>query len=259
MKKETEFALYRAIARGNLSFDYVDRLFDIYLAGEINTIEDFHSEPKDFHTFILNNLDSFACEDEEDEFFISSIAYDKLRAFKPVANKYFRTYRVHQEQFAREVEELVGHDKTARILEVGSGEVPYSSMLLGRDGYNVTSMDNFYVSEECLAKFNVKSFRQMFNATTSVKNYDIVVARRPCSAIENIVSNCHRERVPYFMRLCGCNAPGGHISGWRNILSSIDEDIQYNSAYAYNLEGSSFNEPSKIKDLIWMDTDRTYS
>ena len=212
MKKETEFALYRAMrGRGKLSFDDVDKLFNIYLAGEIEKIEDFHSEPKDFHTFILDNLNYFNCTDEEDEFFVGSIAYDKIRAFKPVANKYFRTYRVHQEHFAKEVEELVNYDKRARILEVGSGEVPYSSILLGRDGYNVTSMDNFCVSEDCLAKFNVKSFRQMFNAKTSVKNYDIVVARRPCSAIENIVANCHREKIPYFMRLCGCNAPGGRV------------------------------------------------
>lgn len=259
MKKETEFALYKEIKEGNLSFNDVDRLFDIYLEGEIETVEDFHTEPKDFHSFIRNNLDSFDCHNDEEEFCVTSIAYDKVRAFKPVADKYFRVYRIYQEQFAKEVEELVDHDKSTRILEVGSGEVPYSSILLGRDGYNVTSMDNFCVSEDCLAKFNVKSFRQMFNAKTSVKNYDIVVARRPCSAIENIVANCHREKIPYFMRLCGCNAPGGHVSGWRNILSSIDEDIRYNAAYAYNLDGSDFNKPSKIQDLIWLDTDRTYS
>ena len=260
MKKETEFALYRELRKGNLSHEDVDRLFDIYTRTEIQTVEDLHKEPKDFHEFIVNNLDGFANVDEEDDVLVGCLAYDKLRAFKPIANKYYRTYRVHQEQFAREVEELVGHDKSVKILEIGSGEIPYSSILLGQDGYNITSMDNFYISAECLSRFNVKSFRQMFNLTTTVKPYDIVVARRPCTAIESIVSTCHREKVPYFMRLCGCNAPGGHISGWRNILSSIDENIQYKTSYAYNLEGTPFDVPSsKMEDLIFIDTDRTYS
>ena len=259
MRKETEFALYRELRRGDLTYEDIDRLFDIYTQNEIRTIDDLHTEPFDFHTFILNNLDGFANEDEEDDVLVGSVAYDKVRAFKPIANKYYRTYRVHQEQFAREVEELVGHDKSVKILEIGSGEIPYSSILLGRDGYDITSMDNFYISSKCLAQFNVKSFRQMFNITTSVKPYDIVVARRPCTAIESIVSTCHRERVPYFMKLCGCNAPGGHISGWKNILSSIDDKIKYKSTYAYNLEGTPYDVPTRIEDLILFDTDRAYS
>ena len=101
MKKETEFALYREMRRGDLTYEDIDRLFDIYTRYEINTVEDLHTEPKDFHSFIMNNLDGFANLDEEDEILTGSVAYDKIRAFKPIANKYYRIYRVHQEQFAR--------------------------------------------------------------------------------------------------------------------------------------------------------------
>lgn len=258
MKKETEFALYEAMKCGGLTCMDIDRLFDIYTAVEITTLNDLYKDHNDFRTFIVNNMDFFDNEEKDDRRLISSVAFLKLRCFRIITNKFFRTHREYQETFAKEVEELVGHDKSVKILEVGSGEVPFSSIILGNDGYNITTMDDFYVSPECLAHFNVKSFRQLFNHTTRVKDYDIVVGRRPCSAIESIVASCKRDNVPYFMKLCGCKSPTGNISGWKPILTGLDRGITFNSTYAYNLNRASFVEPSKLEDIIMMDSDMSY-
>ncbi len=259
MKKETEFALYEAMKRGGLVSLDIDRLFDIYTTIEVTTIDDLFKDHSDFRSFIIDNIEFFDLEEDSDKGLISSVAYLKLRCFRILSNKFFKTHRGYQETFAKEVEELVGRDKSVKILEVGSGEIPFSSIILGNDGYDVTTMDDFFVSPECLAHFNVKSFRQLFNDTTRVKDYDIVVGRRPCSAIESIVASCKRDNIPYFMKLCGCKSPTGNISGWRPILTSLDRGITFNATYAYNLKDSPFNKLSKVEDIIMMDTDRSYA
>ena len=259
MKKETEFALYEAMKKGGLTCMDIDRLFDIYTAVEITTLNDLYKDHNDFRVFISNNLEFFDKEDREDGRLISSVAFLKLRCFRIITNKFFKTHREYQESFAKEVEAVVGHDKNVKILEVGSGEVPFSSIILGNDGYNITTMDNFYISPECLSHFNVKSFRQLFNDTTRVKDFDIVVGRRPCSAIVSIVASCKRDKVPYFMKLCGCKSPTGNISGWMPILTGLDRGIVFDSTYAYNFKDATFEHPSTLEDIIMMDTDRGYA
>ena len=256
MKKETEFALHEAMKNGGLSCLDVDRLFDIYTTHEITTIQDLYRDHSDFRSFVLSHLNDFV---EEERTIIPTVAFLKLRCFRTISHKFFKQHRQHQENFAKEIEELVGHDKSVKILEVGSGDIPYSSILLGNDGYNITTIDNFNVSAECLANFNVKSFRQMFSATTRVKDYDIVVGRRPCTAIESIVASCKRDNVPYFMKLCGCKSPNGSISGWTKVLRGLDRGITFNSTYAYNLDNTPFVEPSKLDDIIMLDLDRSYN
>ncbi len=259
MKKETEFALYEAMKGGGLTCMDIDRLFDIYTAVEITTLQDLYKDHNDFRTFIVDNMEFFNNEDKDDRRLISSVAFLKLRCFRIITNKFFRTHREYQETFAKEVEAVVGHDKSVKILEVGSGEVPFSSIILGSDGYDVTTMDDFYISPKCLENFSVKSFRQLFNDTTRVKDFDIVVGRRPCSAIENIVASCKRDNVPYFMKLCGCKSPTGNISGWKPILTTLDRGITFNSTYAYNFKTASFDAPKNLEDIILMDSDRGYA
>ena len=158
--------------------------------------------------------------------------------------------------FSEEVEAIVGYNKDVRILEVGSGRIPYSSMLLGVDGYNVSSMDDMYLSDQCLANFNVKSYRQMFNLKNSkVEDFDIVVARRACSAIKSIVSSCTEKQKPYFLKLCPCDLTTKNIEDWKPILRAIDSKIQFKKSYAYDLEHASFEHPETIDDIIEMDTD----
>lgn len=258
MKKETEFALYEAMKKGDLTYMDIDSLFDIYSAVEITTLDDLYKDHHDFRTFIVDNIDLFLNQERDDRDIIPNLVFLKLKCFIMISNKFYKRHKQYQEIFAKEIESLVGHDKSVKILEIGSGDVPVSSIILGHDGYDITSMDEFGVSPECLANFNVKSFRQLFNETTSVKDYDLVVGRRPCSAIDSIVTSCKRDEVPYFMKLCGCNSPTGNISGWRSVLTRLDDDITFNSTYAYNLKGSPFNKPSKLDNIILMDLDRSY-
>ena len=254
MRKETEFALMSAISSSRLTAQDMGALFDIYTEHEITSIEDLFRNHSQFHSFIIENLEFFQNSNKLE---IVNTAVKKVKSFMPISDKYQKHQRKPMEDFAHQIEELVCHDKSVKILEVGSGAIPYSSILLGADGYDITTMDTFAVSPECLSKLNVKSNRQLFSAKTSVRDYDIVVGRRPCTAIEYIVTNCSDEKIPYFLRLCACNAPYKNTSAWRQVLSEIDSGIKYHSAYAYNLDSASFEKPSSINDIVEMDPDRT--
>ncbi len=257
MKKETEEMLLTELSCGQLTYLDIDELFAKYSTLEITCLDDLFRDHRDFYTFVLEHRDMFYDKYDDDQEFAVRLAAERLKSLRPISHKHFKYYRQHQEQFASEVENLVGFDKSVKILEVGSGEVPYSSILLGRDGYDITSMDDICLSDECLRNLHVKSNRQLFTAKTSVKGFDIVVGRRPCSAIENIVTNCSRDNVPYFMRLCSCNAPGRTVASWKRVLSSVDADISYKYAYAYNMLSSHFNMGSSMDSIIDIDSDKS--
>lgn len=258
MKKETIYALLTEMESGELTDNDINRLFDIYTSLEITKIEDLFRDHSGFYKFIGENLKFFQAESDLELNSIKSSAVKRVNGcFNDFSNKHYRFYRRYYEEFADLVDELVGHEKDVKILEVGGGTVPYSSILLSDRGYkDVTAIDDFYISPTCLSKLNVKSNRQLFNAKTSVKDYDVVVGRRPCSAISHIVKNCSSEDVPYLIRLCGCNAPFRNIEQWKPILTKIDGDISYLSAYAYNLSNASFATPSDMSRIIAIDSDK---
>lgn len=229
----------------NLTFRHVEVIFDTYARHEIVKMEDLHKGHDGFQSFVQRHIRKFPMDDRTDAV---TLAYSRWRALKNLSDNE-HLLRSRQETFASQVDSLVNGDTSVKILEVGSGNIPYSSILLGNKGYNITSMDEIYLPPDVLARFNVRSNRSMFNGTSKVKGFDIVVGRKPCSAIKSIVANCAESKVPYYLRLCGCDLESGNLAEWKEILPRIDKSVRFRSAYAYNLGNSKFELDSLHKSI----------
>lgn len=235
----------------------VERLFEIYARNEIVKYSDLFRDHSTFHKLIESEMANVKMPTQEDYDIFKLLAKHKARYFLALNSIYFKHYRHHQENWAKQVESLVGFDKDVKILEVGSGEVPYTSLIMAKDGYNITSIGEFQLPDECLERLHLKSYRGLFTETTKVKDFDVVVGRRPCSAIRPMVTNCAKEEVPYMIRLCACELPRQDIYDWRWILEKKDPNIRFSQSYVYNMDNASFNPSKPITEIIDMDEDKS--
>jgi hypothetical protein len=235
----------------------IERLFEIYAKNEIVRYSDLFRDHTTFHKLIESEMSNVKMPTLEDAHIFKLLARQKIRHFLALNSIYFKSYRHHQENWAKQIENLVGFDKDVRILEVGSGEIPYTSLIMARDGYNITSMGEFELPDECLERLHLKSYRGWFTQTTKVKDFDVVVGRRPCSAIEPMVTNCAKEKVPYMIRLCACELPRQDVYDWRWILTHRDRNIRFSQSYVYNMDNASFNPSMPVLEIIDMDEDKS--
>lgn len=145
----------------------------------------------------------------------------------------------------------------AHILDVGPGNMPISSLILGQEAKNVSAMDKeFIFAIESLKNMNVDAMENFFDENTKIDDYDFVVGRCPCSAIGHIVSKCKESNKPYFIELCNCAVPdrktyfrdknGNELHTWKNVLPDIDPNVKFYDDYAFNLDAS----PEQVKKVI---------
>ena len=170
-------------------------------------------------------------------------------------------YLNEQSPFVSIVTQLISSKN--RVLDVGGGAVPYSSILLADYFKQVGAMDKFVVSEKALDTTGIESRDTFFDDVTPIENFDYVVGRGPCSAIRSIVKNCSENNRGYLIKLCNCdlgniakNENGGVYKPWTEILPEIDSSVQFSAKrdYAYNLDISpstfaKIEEDSKEKDV----------
>lgn len=257
MKSETKEKLLDFMrSKKDLNINDVQKLFEIYSIHEITCVDDFYKDHAIFSRFIVDNMNVFS------DFYtrgglIADVAFGYIRPIRQFLDQKLIQVR-HQERFAESVEYLVGQNQNVRILEVGSGEIPYSSILLGRKGYDITSIDNIALPQECLGNMGVKVIRQSFDRSTSVSGFDVVVGRKPCMAIRAIAGGCSQEKIPYYVRLCGCYAPDSTIKSWRQLLKFYDKDVKYKNAYMYNMDNAKFQSSMSIEEIIEMDSEKEY-
>ena len=258
MNNATEEELVAYIRNVGKLEDYdIVRLFDIYAEKEIVKHSDLFRDHAPFYKLIERELNGINAPYVEDSEVFNMLARQKVRHFLALNSIYFRSYRHHQRNWAKQIETLVGFDKGVRILEVGSGEIPYTSLIMAKDGYDITSIGEFELSDECLSRLHLKSYRGLFKESTEVKDFDVVVGRRPCSAIQPMVTNCAEQGVPYLIRLCSCELPRHDIYDWRWILTKKDPNIKFKDSYAYNIDNRSFSTAKPITDIIEMDEDKS--
>lgn len=238
----------------------VDDLFKIYNNCEIRKFEDIFRYPIDFYNFVKLNINKFRGAEtykdgemsSEDEKFIKATARQCILNFRLLTDSFFANHRKYQEDFVKMVEEIIGNTKP-RLLDVGSGKIPYSSLLLARNTPIVASMDKFLFSDETLRKLNVIPYNRYFEQYENLSYYDFIVGKKPCSAIDKIVINCTREKKPYFIQLCDCEAPTGELDSWREFLSHIDKKIKFTKKnnFAYNLDTPQTDLDSETLSILY--------
>lgn len=224
----------------------VSKLFKIYTIYEFNKMSDMYKDHKSFMYFVYNNLDCFNLSRDsngnilpEEKKSITSMARYLSLHLESIFNKHYHDQRREQEKFVEMVEKIVGNSKI-NILEVGSGSIPYSSILLADDLDGISSMDEFVVSNESLKSFKINPINRYFTEKDTISEYDMIVGQKPCSAIAEIVKKCGKENKPYFLQLCECNSPTNDLHGWKDYLTAIDHNIKFSTRYkyAYNLDSS---------------------
>ncbi len=162
----------------------------------------------------------------------------------------------YQSEFAQIAMEISPQTASAtKILDVGPGEIPISSIAFTKSAGEVSAMDkNFYLATQCLRALNINGMEEYFTEETDISNYNYVVGKCPCSAIEPIVRVCAKQNKPYFIELCDCNLPyrpylikldenGWQLSPWQTILPEIDPNIKFYDNYAFNLDVT----PAQVK------------
>jgi len=216
-------------------------LFKLYTSREFTKFSDItktHLSFYDFCNYNMNLILEKITGENKEQSKKTILAEAKHLCFRleSLTSKYYDSYHKEQEQFVKMVETIVGSESCS-ILEVGSGDVPYSSILLGRSLNKISSMDKFIISNESLSSLGITPFDQYFDTETPVDSYDLVVGQKPCSAIKPIVKNCTNSKIPYFLQLCECNSPARDLSSWKEILALYDPNIKFskNCEYAYNL------------------------
>ena len=204
---------------------------------------------------------------------------DIKRSFESVFHESLNNTRA--EGFVNVVCDLAP-SKNIHLLDVGSGQVPYSSILFGQKFREVSSMDNeFVMSPMSLRKMNVYAHEEYFKTTTPIEQYNMIVGRSPCSAIDSIVYLCAKYKKPYYLVLCDCSIPTkefftkkynidpksisdvepetsladyldylkrykGTELPWQSLLPAIDSNIKFYGNVAYNIDASE----QEVADII---------
>ncbi len=235
----------------NSDYDFMS-FFKMFAAFDIKTMEDLTVSPIRYADFLTSNIKLINTE--------SSYEAERLQTFidharRQIAAKIRLAMSRPQKEFTQMVTELSGLKKDSHLLDVGSGQIPYSAFLFGEHYDTVSTMDkDFYFANETMKNLNVNAIEQYFTGETSVAPFDIVVGKAPCSAIKHIVRTCAAQGKPYFIELCDCALPNKKPYvvdwfGWQDILPEIDEYVKFytaSSTYAFNLGDVSVEQAKKV-------------
>ena len=151
-----------------------------------------------------------------------------------------RGYPSRQEAFAEYVEQGLQIERSASVLEVGGGRTGRLSRILAGKGYHMTCMDpkleggteHGLPGQSNVQPGSLRFVREAFDyRSTSLADYDWVIAQEPCDATEHIIRACLAQGVPFFITLCG--VPHRRISGempgdvweWYAYLHHIDVEL----------------------------------
>lgn len=233
-------------------FDFdMFRLFQYYSTLENINDSNIVQAIEDFKNFWLSNFHLIKCSPLQKEELKTSIFQELDTIYQTITGARNQDVKT----FANIVD-TIAPVKCPNILDVGSGKYPYSSIVLAEKHDKVTSIDRgFIVSNKYLERINVKVINAYFNQNTNVDPYDFVVGRYPCSAIEHMVLRCAKANKPYFIQLCPCNAPNIQTTSkffwqkWQYYLVSIDPNINFFHNYAFNLDMSTEQVKSVIKQI----------
>ena len=225
----------------------LQRLFDLYLKSEVETLDDIFVNTEDFENFVMLNKDKFKysfLEEFNDMLCCMVYAYNFAVSCAKMGYK-------EQNQFA-DITKIVLPDDKMSVLDVGTGKIPISSYLLAKKYRKVTAMDQTHGQTiPYHSRFGVKFADEYFTPDTKISSYDALVGRRPCQAIPIMVETAAKMKKPYFIDLCNCWASGESYFKIIRYLQDKDNKLRVNyrrpnpekpdsvTVYIHNLELSS--------------------
>lgn len=255
MNIESEKSLKEFISTHNFnSYDgfYIKDLYKLFMDQNVTNIESFLSSPDDFCAFCLKNIDLFTNSSRQisKERIIYLISYYS----KEIKNYISESKLNNHISYVNIVKDIAPFKFKTKLLDVGPGRIPYSSMLLAKDFENIKSLDSvYYPSVKTLKNLGIEAMLGFFTNNSSLENIDMVVGQAPCSAFEAIAEKCAETNTPYFLEGCGCTVPDYvnplidyECFGWEEVLPAIDPNISFHKQFIFNL-----NLPAdEVKNII---------
>lgn len=233
----------------------LDHVFKEYSSMAISSMQDFSKVSQEFSTILKCLEDCFVFNSEADKLDLEMEAAKYPLYLK---NMFEPKFALKDDKYTFTIKELAPSKEQTRVLEVGSGQVPHSSLVLAQDIKHVSSLDKFLLSESCLKKLGVHAIEGTFDKDTEVQDYDFVIGQRPCSAIESMVINASKENKPYFIELCNCSLNeiakrDGVYRNWQQILPEYDSQVKFVENYAFNVDATE----SQISNLLYLSSMKT--
>ncbi len=227
--------------------------YKIFTTLEVKSVEDLKNSPKRYENFLMRNLhilqDYSGLSREQ---ILSNIEY----VSRSISAKIRGAISSYVADFSSIIKAVFPGQKDMHLLDVGSGIVPYSAFLEGESFSSVSTMDyDFFLPPETMQSLNVTGIKKLFDKHTPVTDYDAVVGKQPCSAIEHIAKTCAKENKPYLIQLCSCNLPNkskyiDEWYGWQDVLPEFDPNIKFYEDYAFNLDANEEQVKKIIKQYL---------
>jgi len=242
MKKKTLFCLNDFMIKG-LYDGFVNKpfitLFKNYADKKIKNVNDFLVVAEAYVKFIKANQEDILSQFEN--LTEADLKNDLNEILMVVNSLKYKENSVVLNNYIRMIEYFINKD--TKVLDVGAGSFPLSSIKLAKKHPNISAMDKFILSDELIRRFNVEPKNEYFDLKTNISDYDMVVGLKPCFAIGQIVEKCKNEGKSYFLHLCNCGASDYSLSrfktlvgDWKQILPIIDKDVKFATVYATNMD-----------------------
>lgn len=243
MKKENIEKLKEFISNYELFYMQIElavvEVYTFYCNEVIETIEDIEETKYFFTKFLRDNINLFKGSNACKYMLLSSLQDFDLY----IENALSSISLLRQQKFVYAANEILPNGKDTRILEVGAGRIPYSSMIFARENDKIRSIDEFVMTEEKIKTFNVDGEDGLFSDSTDLSNVDLLVGHAPCEATMSMIVNSVLNDKPYFIKYCECGLPqnrftGRPINNWKSYLKRIDPKIKIYRGFLYSLDAS---------------------
>lgn len=228
------------MATHTFGVDYtIEDLYNLFATLEIKDIKSLLYSPDDFFEFVSENI---PCIKTSKDLSSKSIKLTLERFTSKLIRRLEYAFSPANAMFAKTTDALAPK-KHSNILDIGSGEVPASSIITASLGHKVTSQDALIIlPKQLLENLDVSLEKSYFDKNSKVNNFDFVVGKYPCNAILPIVEVCSQNNTPYLIKLCNHNIPNFKFEtldwreGWKRILPDIDKYIKFYDEYAFNID-----------------------
>ena len=136
------------------------------------------------------------------------------------------------------------------ILEVGSGSIPILAHSIENKYKKKVDIQDPITLFANYTKGNI--YKDLFNESTDISNYDLIIGYNPCEATENIIINAIKNKKDFSVATCGCcHLPSKYKEKnpnlWHQYLIDIAQKLGKNN---YKIKISYFSKNYHLENPI---------
>lgn len=234
---------------------YIKDIFQMFMDVKVNNLQSFLSAPDDFCDFCSRNIKLF--NNKETNILAEKIVH-LIYSYAEELKRFISTDVMENNRSYVNIVKSIVPFRSAKVLDVGAGRVPFSTIMLAEFFDKVKSLDvMYYPSVSTLQKLGVEALVGKFTFNSRVEDVDFVVGKTPCSAIAPIAKVCGEQGVPYLIETCECDVPAEAFDenkpcfGWEEVLPKYDNNVKFFKGFAFNLNLSEDEVCSKINTNLY--------